>query len=293
MIRTIWMLWFQGFDKAPPVVHRCVESWKHYNPDWKIIFLDHSNLDQYINVNYIIATNAEYITPQAYANVIRANLLKTYGGVWVDVSIFCTKSLDEWLCTCMASGFFAFRNPGKDRVMANWFMAAAKDNELMQILCERINVYWTENKFSGMQNKFMLKLRRYLVRLLNVNTTRTAFWFSRIVRKGLRIFPYFWFHYLFSLLARTEKQFGAIWRSTPDFAAGEILEISRADPGIVRSDIQDSILNRKTPMYKLSWRKIQKEGGSINMPLELLYATHEVCFRLESGDSLQGQAGIL
>ena len=29
--RTIYMLWFQGFDHAPEVVRECRKSWLHYN----------------------------------------------------------------------------------------------------------------------------------------------------------------------------------------------------------------------------------------------------------------------
>ena len=34
---TIYILWFQGFDNAPLLVKNCVQSWKHYNPDWNIV----------------------------------------------------------------------------------------------------------------------------------------------------------------------------------------------------------------------------------------------------------------
>ena len=55
MIKTIYILWFQGFDNAPEIVKKCVQSWKYYNPDWTIILLDNTNLNNYITLeNYII-----------------------------------------------------------------------------------------------------------------------------------------------------------------------------------------------------------------------------------------------
>ncbi len=36
MNNTIWITWFQGWDNAPEISQKCLESWKHYNPDWNI-----------------------------------------------------------------------------------------------------------------------------------------------------------------------------------------------------------------------------------------------------------------
>ena len=49
MIKIIWILWMQKFDNAPELVKRCLESWIHYNPSWKIIELDMMNLNQFID----------------------------------------------------------------------------------------------------------------------------------------------------------------------------------------------------------------------------------------------------
>ena len=51
MIQTIYILWFDGFQNAPDVVKKCVDSWKYYNPDWNIILLDEDNYRQYVNLD--------------------------------------------------------------------------------------------------------------------------------------------------------------------------------------------------------------------------------------------------
>ena len=53
MIRTIYILWFQGFNNAPPVVKMCVKSWKYYNKKWNIVLLDNNNIKKYIDINEI------------------------------------------------------------------------------------------------------------------------------------------------------------------------------------------------------------------------------------------------
>ena len=51
MNKTIWMCWFQGWNKAPEIAEKCLESWKHYNSDWDIVLLDESNYKDYISID--------------------------------------------------------------------------------------------------------------------------------------------------------------------------------------------------------------------------------------------------
>src|SRR5690554_5540207 len=34
--RTIWMLWQQGWDKAPDLAQACAKSWREQNPGWEL-----------------------------------------------------------------------------------------------------------------------------------------------------------------------------------------------------------------------------------------------------------------
>ena len=61
-------------------------------------------------------------------------MLRQHGGVWADATSFCLRPLDDWLNAAYAAGFFAFRNPAKDRMMANWFIASEPDNALFVAL---------------------------------------------------------------------------------------------------------------------------------------------------------------
>ena len=51
MIKIIWILWLQGWDKAPKICKKCLESWHHYNKDFQINKLNKSNLKKYINID--------------------------------------------------------------------------------------------------------------------------------------------------------------------------------------------------------------------------------------------------
>ena len=54
MNKTIWINWFQGWDQAPPLCMYCLDSWKHYNPDWTVVELDESNYRDYVDIDSIL-----------------------------------------------------------------------------------------------------------------------------------------------------------------------------------------------------------------------------------------------
>lgn len=114
---NLYILWFQGFDKAPDVVKWCVHSWKRYNPTWNIVLLDDTNLHEYVDVK---VDNSD---------IVRMLLLRN-GGLWVDATVFCHKPLDDWLPAYTTSGFFAFTP------MSTWFMYAEKGHPLIMQWCE-------------------------------------------------------------------------------------------------------------------------------------------------------------
>jgi hypothetical protein len=140
MIKTIYILWFQGFDEAPEVVKKCANSWKIYNPDWDIILLDDNNINYYINLK-----NYNKFNKTAQSDVIRILLLKLYGGLWVDATTFCNQSLNDWLPNYINQGFFAFNKPGPDRLLSSWFIYSETGNYIINKWYDRTLHYYEIN----------------------------------------------------------------------------------------------------------------------------------------------------
>ena len=44
MTKNIFLLWLQGWDKAPWLQKKVLESWKINNPSWDIILIDQKNI---------------------------------------------------------------------------------------------------------------------------------------------------------------------------------------------------------------------------------------------------------
>ena len=105
--KKIWFLWYQGLSQAPLVVIKCYESWKKYNPDWEVIFLDENNLKNYITLSLPKEKLCE-LSKNHQSNLTRLELLSKYGGVWADATSLCRVPLDNWLEDYTQAGFFAF-----------------------------------------------------------------------------------------------------------------------------------------------------------------------------------------
>ena len=144
--KTIWMCWFQGWDKAPDISKRCVESWIHYNPGWDVILLDNNNYKQYISIDEKLpGLDCNYI---ALGDVIRVFLLKEHGGIWADSTTWCNKPLDDWIHDYDDS-FFCTRGdqiyhlPALKRVLETWFMMAKPNSYMYEKMYEGTIKHWT------------------------------------------------------------------------------------------------------------------------------------------------------
>lgn len=131
-------MWHQGFAEAPQIVRTALESWRRVNPDWRVVALDRDSLSDWVDLKSVIDLDRSDLTVQKFSAITRLCLLRRYGGVWTDATVCCLRPLDAWLPEHYGAGFFAFRNPGPDRLASNWLIAAESDNRRVDVT----NPYW-------------------------------------------------------------------------------------------------------------------------------------------------------
>ncbi|MEM7195592.1 MAG: capsular polysaccharide synthesis protein [Pseudomonadota bacterium] len=254
----IWFLWLQGKDEMPEVVKLCYESWGFHNAGHDLIFLDKSNLYEYVQLDDSILGNKN-LTVQALSDVIRINLLDQNGGVWVDATCYCHRPLQSWLEEVMPEGFFAFDRPTPDRMIASWFLASKLGNELVRQYAESVNRYWLEH--SNLQSEFILRNESGSVRakfFQDPNTQKALsndpqLWFHKAFVNVLRVYPYFYFHYFFERNYARLDSFREIWDSTPRVSADDPHELQYF--GLDKpatAEIDQIIRAPKTPVSKLT-----------------------------------------
>ncbi|GGG96891.1 glycosyltransferase family 32 protein [Pedobacter zeae] len=100
--KTIHYCWF-GNNNLDSLSTTCINSWKKYLPDYKIIKWDESNFDISCN-NYVL----EAYRQKKWAFVsdyVRAYVLYHYGGIYLDTDVEIRSNLDIFLSNRAFSGF--------------------------------------------------------------------------------------------------------------------------------------------------------------------------------------------
>ncbi len=226
--RRIFMYWAQGFDAAPKLVQECLKSWKRAHPKWQIDEIDDSNLSQFIDIKFV----SKEIYLAAKSDVIRILLLQKYGGFWCDATLYCMKSIDTWLMPFLSgTEFFAFRNPGVDRMLSSWFLGAIPGSYITSEWANEVKKYWL----------------------------------SRTAPK-----QYFWFHYLFAEIYKNDPKFKRLWDQSHKLEANgpespqSIYGFKSFWTGTLNPRFKEHVDSKRAPFYKLNHMKEIVKNGNLN-----------------------------
>jgi hypothetical protein len=262
--KTLWLLWLQGWEHAPEIVQRCAALWRELNPEWTLVPLSRSNLDQYVGRSCLDALEGHSANHQA--DLIRMNILRDHGGLWADATVACRQPLDGWVMPYLESGFFAFADPGPDRRCASWFLFSEPGGPIATALAASLHEFLSTSNFDR-PGRLSRALVHRLEPQVNAKASRTAFWFTRTSRRHLRHKPYFTLHYLFNSLIETDESCAAQWARTPNYDAHDSHLVARlgfASP--VTRESQRMIDESSAPVFKLSWKRDpQPQSADTNM----------------------------
>lgn len=94
--KNIFIFWWDGFSRAPEIVQICLSSVKRAYPDYQLHLIDKENYQRYTDIHPKILTDFEKgkISVQTFSDVLRFNLLKNNGGMWIDSTIYFSQRLD-------------------------------------------------------------------------------------------------------------------------------------------------------------------------------------------------------
>lgn len=252
--KTIWMYWHQGEAAAPPLVAKCIQSWRDFNPDWQVRVLDADSVADVISLNESLDMSRTDIGLQHKADLIRISLLAEHGGVWADASIYCGKPLSDWLPDALQSGFFAFSNLRSDCFLSNWFLASTAGNPLVVEVRDQMFAFFAENRFPR-QNRPIGKWLYHVFKFPFGLTTRTTRgWFHPATVRVLGIYPYFTQHYLFSRSLHGKVELAQIWDDTPKLPRLVPLTLKHSKKkGVPVEQTLQFIASGKATMHKLNW----------------------------------------
>jgi hypothetical protein len=89
--KTIWTYW--DGPEPPDSVHKCMKTWRNYNPDYDIHLLSPQNLSEFLPGVDILGMKMAN-TPQRTSDLVRVHVLAEHGGVWCDSTIMMTGPID-------------------------------------------------------------------------------------------------------------------------------------------------------------------------------------------------------
>lgn len=91
--KNIFVFWWDGFDKCPQIVRECLKSIKQNHAGYSIIEIDKTNFRDYTDIHPALLDGFANgtISIQTFSDILRFNLLKNNGGIWIDSTIFFAK----------------------------------------------------------------------------------------------------------------------------------------------------------------------------------------------------------
>ncbi|MGP1682227.1 MAG: glycosyltransferase family 32 protein [Giesbergeria sp.] len=134
--RIVWAYWTGG--EPPLLIARCFANWHRFNPDFSIRILDDNSVRDWLGVLPEALTHA---SATLRADWIRLELLRCYGGIWLDASTVVTASLVWVLEAHQQTGgdFFGYylgryTTDSAFPVVENWFLAAPPGSAFIEDL---------------------------------------------------------------------------------------------------------------------------------------------------------------
>ncbi|APD89606.1 hypothetical protein BM524_07250 [Alteromonas mediterranea] len=144
---TVWYFWWDGKDKLPDVCLHCFKSIEMNCSKGKVIFVDKNNYRDFVKIHPVIEKKfKEGIIPiQQFSDVLRVELLKTYGGLWLDATMFITSDLENEL----NSRFFTLKHGTQTRFVSNgrWSIScigSEKAHPLFMFLSDAFKRYYSK-----------------------------------------------------------------------------------------------------------------------------------------------------
>lgn len=141
----VWFCWLQGIEKMPPIQQICYERLKNITNNIHFITMD--NIPHYIKLpSYIYEKFKKgQISPANFSDIIRVNLLSTYGGIWCDSRIFFKDNIINQL---FKKNFYTIKiNKNSNQFVSEYrwtvgFLCSNKSCILFKVISDFFNEYW-------------------------------------------------------------------------------------------------------------------------------------------------------
>ncbi|KAF0337620.1 capsular polysaccharide synthesis protein [Pediococcus acidilactici] len=142
----IWFMWLQGINNAPELCKINFERLKEIYPN-RVVLITSDNLSDYIDLpNFIINKwLSGCISNTHFSDIVRISLLVTYGGTWVDSTVFASQELLDKQENFLIPQTFKPGRDGNVIPISSWFIQCDKGNLYLSRVKNLLFQYWKKN----------------------------------------------------------------------------------------------------------------------------------------------------
>lgn len=157
-VGNIWIFWWQGYDAAPLLVKKCIDSITKNAKNHPVVLITKENWKNYADIpDYIIEKLKKgIITLTHFSDILRMALISKNGGLWLDATIFVSREIPEY---CFELPYFSihYENSTSKIAKGKWtgFCQAGQKNSIIHSFCRDIFFsYW--EKYSKLIDYFFI-----------------------------------------------------------------------------------------------------------------------------------------
>lgn len=146
----IWVCWWSGIDSAPKLVQRCVDSIYRNAGEHPVHLITKDNFIEYLEIPPFILSKLDdhSMCIANFTDYLRFSLLEQYGGLWLDATIFCTSAIPG---DYFAKPLFSCKG-GNDRGIyisryrwTAFCFGGFKSHPLFKFFRKAFELYWSKN----------------------------------------------------------------------------------------------------------------------------------------------------
>lgn len=145
--KKIWVFWWSGEKNAPEIVKACIKSIRKNSNGHEVIMLDRNNYNQYIILHKSIIAKHEngLITHTHFSDILRFGLLATYGGMWIDATVFLSKPIPK---NIFGMKWYTLKSYDESAVYysksrwCSYFLEGDKEFPLFSFVLDCLTAYW-------------------------------------------------------------------------------------------------------------------------------------------------------
>ena len=155
----IWIMWFQGIEKAPQIVKSCVQSIINNRDKHPVYIINKFNLENYVKLPSFILEkfNNRTFSITHFSDIVRFALLFKYGGYWIDSTYFITsplKKVNTNYFTLKLDYCFTNSHPFIKCLWSGNFMAVSKNSFIATYGYMAFLFYW--KKYNSLIDYFLI-----------------------------------------------------------------------------------------------------------------------------------------